>query len=112
MPVLAWWLGLCGGRLEGMRKTWEGTIAAIFVVAMCAGNSGYWFGRVKRHAIFPVLRARAVEIGVAVGKEWDAKTLIAYCVQARAGSADERKAMELQRAERQLLFDWCWSDGR
>ncbi len=70
-------------------------------------NSGYWFGRVGRHAIFPALRAKALEVGVPVGKEWDAKAFIAYCERAREGSEEERKAMAVQLAEWQLLFEWC-----
>jgi hypothetical protein len=76
------------------------------------GNAAYWYGQVGRHAIFPALRERAVEIGMPVGLEWDAKAFIEYCGNARAGSDEERKAMEVQRAEWQLLFDWCWREGR
>jgi hypothetical protein len=75
-----------------------------------AGNAGYWFGLVGRHAIFPELRIKASEIGVPVEKEWDPQAFIAYCERARAGSEEERKAMEVQLAEWQLLFDWCWKE--
>src|ERR1039457_2807410 len=74
-----------------------------------AGNSGDWFRRVGKHPIFPALRARAAEIGVECGKSWDRLAFIDYCEAARKrpGSPEERKALEVQRAEWQLLFDWC-----
>ena len=72
-----------------------------------AANSMYWFRQVGKHPIFPALRARAEEIGLVFGSEWNPKAFIACCEQARPGSPEERKALEVQRAEWQLLFDWC-----
>jgi len=74
-----------------------------------AGNSGYWFGQVGRHPIFPALRVRAAEIGIEFGKSWDPRAFLSYCEAARRlpGSPEERIALEVQRAEWQLLFDWC-----
>ena len=74
-----------------------------------AGNSAYWFGQVGKHPIFAELRARASEIGVAFGQTWAPLAFIDYCEAARTrpGSPEERKALEVQRAEWQLLFDWC-----
>jgi hypothetical protein len=79
-----------------------------------AGNSGYWFRQVGRHPIFPALRAAAAEIGVAFGPQWDPIAFIDFCEKARqqAGSAMERQALEVQRAEWQLLFDYCASTPR
>jgi hypothetical protein len=73
------------------------------------GNSGYWFRRVGQHPIFPGLRARAKEIGVETGPQWDPIAFIDYCERARQrpGLDEERKAQEVQRAEWQLLFDHC-----
>jgi len=74
-----------------------------------AWNSGYWYRQVGRHAIFPALRSRAAELGVDFGMQWDPITFIDFCERARVcpGSSEERKAMEVQLAEWQLLFDWC-----
>src|ERR1017187_7068819 len=74
-----------------------------------AGNSGYWFRQVGKHPIFAALRARAAEIGVEFGDRWDPLVFVGCCEEARErpGSPEERKAMEVQRAEWQLLFDWC-----
>ncbi len=75
------------------------------------GNAGYWFGRVGAHPIFPALRGAAAEIGVDFGPSWDPMAFIDYCERARRqpGSAEERRALEVQRAEWQLLFDYCAS---
>ena len=74
-----------------------------------AGNSAYWFGQVGRHPIFAELRARAAQIGVEFGAGWAPRAFIDYCEVARTrpGSPEERKALEVQRVEWQLLFDWC-----
>ena len=75
-----------------------------------AGNSSYWFRRVGRHPIFPVLREQAAAIGgVQFGGEWDPFAFIDFCEKARRqpGSEIERTAREIQRAEWQLLFDYC-----
>ena len=78
-----------------------------------AWNSGYWYRQVGRHGIFPSLRARAAELGVDFGAHWDPIKFIDYCERARVcpGSPEELKAMEVQLAEWQLLFDWCARTG-
>ena len=78
-----------------------------------AGNSAYWFGRAGRHAVFPALREQAAEIGaragVSIAAEWDPFAFIDLCERARRqpGSALEQAALAIQRAEWQLLFDYC-----
>jgi hypothetical protein len=74
-----------------------------------AGNSGYWFRQVGAHPIFPALREQAAQIGVDFGPRWDPIAFIEMCESARRdpGSEAERKALETQRAEWQLLFDHC-----
>jgi hypothetical protein len=64
---------------------------------------------VGKHPIFPALRARAAEIGLEFGNRWDPPAFVDYCEAARKhpGSPEERQALEVQRAEWQLLFDWC-----
>jgi len=73
------------------------------------GNAGYWFRRVGSHTIFPELRKAAADLGIDFGPRWDAFAFIDYCEQARhsPGSDQERKAIEVQRAEWQLLFHYC-----
>jgi hypothetical protein len=72
-------------------------------------NSGYWFRQVGTHAIFPALRDAAAAIGIATGPRWKPEAFIELCEKARQspGSAIERQAMEVQRAEWQLLFEYC-----
>ena len=74
-----------------------------------AGNSGYWFRQVGTHSVFPALAAAAGGIGIAAGANWDPFEFIQFCEQVRRapGSERERQALEVQRAEWQLLFDFC-----
>jgi len=81
-----------------------------------AGNSGYWFRRVGNHPVFAHLREEAAaialaipEAGVSFGLAWDPFAFIELCEEARRerGSPRERLALEVQRAEWQLLFDHC-----
>jgi len=60
-----------------------------------AGNSAYWFHRVGEHPIFPALAK------VAGVERWDPIWFIRQCERA------DPRAAEWQRAEWQLLFDYC-----
>jgi hypothetical protein len=77
------------------------------------GNSAYWFRRVGAHAIFPDLRDCAAVLGFDPGSRWNPTAFTEYCEQAnrRPGSEAERIAQQVQRAEWQLLFDYCASRG-
>ena len=81
-----------------------------------AGNSSYWFHRVGRHPVFPDLleRARAIEaahagVDLNLSGTWDPIAFITLCESARCqpDSELEQTALEIQRAEWQLLFDYC-----
>ena len=74
-------------------------------------NSGYWFRQVGEHPIFPPLRDRALQLGVNFGPKWKPEAFLEFCDRARnaPGSDLERQAMEVQRVEWQLLFDYCAS---
>ncbi len=74
-----------------------------------AGNSGYWFRQVGAHPIFPALREAAEACGYSCGAQWDPFAFVEYCEEARRrpGSAEEQIALSVQRAEWQLLFDYC-----
>ncbi|MCP5109275.1 MAG: hypothetical protein GY953_00410 [bacterium] len=81
-----------------------------------AGNSGYWFRRVGLHPVFEPLRreaetiaGRRPDVGFRIGDRWDPFEFIDFCEQSRRkpGSSEEKLALEIQRAEWQLLFDYC-----
>jgi len=65
-----------------------------------AGNASYWFRQVGEHPIFPDLAK------VAAIERWDPFAFIRQCQQAAPG------ALELQRTEWQLLFDYCAAKKR
>ena len=69
-----------------------------------AGNAAYWFRRLGAHPIFPALARAAGQEG-----RWDPFAFIEMCEQARRqpGSELEARARAIQRAEWQLLFDYC-----
>lgn len=80
------------------------------------GNAGYWFRRVGNHPVFPALRDAAEAVAAAhtgvrwiAGASWDPFAFIDACEQARRekGSELENVMLEIQRAEWQLLFDYC-----
>jgi hypothetical protein len=70
-----------------------------------AGNAGYWFRRVGKHPIFDELGRRAAEIEPALGGSWDPYRFIEYCE--RAAGESERRAIEIQQLEWELLFQHC-----
>ena len=77
------------------------------------GNAGYWFRQVSSHPIFPKLSKAAEAIGLPDQAPWDPIRFVEICERARRqpGSPLERMALETQRAEWQLLFDYCASPG-
>jgi hypothetical protein len=85
-----------------------------------AANARYWFRQVPSHPIFADLARAGAEIasrypqaGVSLDGPWDAIRFAGFCERARQepGSTVERIALEAQRAEWQLLFDYCASHG-
>jgi hypothetical protein len=79
-----------------------------------AGNAAYWFRKTGSHPVFHAVSHEAIKIlkripeaEFRIGK-WDPFAFVAFCERARAqpGSAQERAALEIQRAEWQLLFDY------
>lgn len=74
-----------------------------------AFNSGYWFAKVGRHPVFPSIAAAAAELGYRTGKDWEPKKFIDFVEHSRQhpASAEAELARKVQRAEWQILFDWC-----
>ncbi len=86
-----------------------------------SGNAAYWFRQVGAHPIYPSLARAATEI---LGRypeaefrtslsEWDPFAFIAFCERAltQPESTQDRAAMEIQRAEWQILFDYSARRG-
>jgi hypothetical protein len=81
-----------------------------------AANASYWFRRAGAHPAFPRLLELAEAIQLAhpeadlkLAKAWDPLAFVEVCQKGRSqpGSELERAALEIQRAEWQLLFDYC-----
>ena len=81
-----------------------------------AGNSTYWFRRVGKHPTFSELNREAGAVfshypdaGFHTSGNWDPFSFVEFCESARhhPNSSSERAALEIQRIEWQLLFDYC-----
>jgi hypothetical protein len=80
-----------------------------------SGNAAHWFRKVGPHPIDSPLARAAVKILDRIPEaefrtgHWDPFAFIEFCDRARLqpGSTQIRAAMEIQRAEWQLLFDYC-----
>jgi hypothetical protein len=80
------------------------------------GNAAYWFRHLGSHPVFSALSQVAFEIvdrhpaaGFQTSSRWDPFYFVDFCERARQtpGSIAEQAALEIQRAEWQLLFDHC-----
>jgi hypothetical protein len=82
-----------------------------------SANAGWWFGQVGDHPIYPQLHRRAGEVlkrhnvPWKLKAKWDPLLFIEWCDQARRAPSSEieQTALEIQRAEWELLFEWCAS---
>jgi hypothetical protein len=81
-----------------------------------SGNAAYWLRRVSAHPVNEQLFeaskeivARYPEAEFRPGARWDHYAFVMFCERARQqpGSPSEQVALEIQRAEWQLLFDYC-----
>lgn len=77
-----------------------------------SGNAAYWFRKAGSHPTFPEMADEAARIlnripeaEFRIGK-WDPFGFVAFCERARTqpGSSQEQAALEIQRAEWQILF--------
>lgn len=85
-----------------------------------SGNAAYWFRRSGTHPVFRDLSkaaddvtARYPEAEFRSGGKWDPFSFVMFCERARQqpDSPSEQAALEIQRAEWQLLFDYCARSG-
>jgi len=79
-----------------------------------SGNAAYWFRKVGAHPVFHEVAHEAIRILKRIPEaefrtgKWDPFAFVGFCERARMqpGSAQERAALEIQRAEWQILFDY------
>jgi hypothetical protein len=80
-----------------------------------SGNAAYWFRKAGQHPTFTEIAHAAIRIlhripdaEFRIG-HWDPFAFIAFCDRAREqpSSSQMEAAMEIQRAEWQILFDYC-----
>ena len=80
-----------------------------------SGNAAYWFRKAHEHPIYSVLKSEAAKILLRYRRaefrvgHWDPYAFLSFCERARdqPGSSQAQAALEIQRAEWQLLFDYC-----
>jgi hypothetical protein len=79
-----------------------------------SGNAAYWFRKAGQHPMFADLAVEVTKITRRIREaefragRWDPFAFITFCDRARLqpGSVQEQAAMEIQRAEWQILFDY------
>jgi len=80
-----------------------------------SGNAAYWFKKAHTHPIYSELSTEAAKILVRYPRaefrvgHWDPFAFLSFCDRARAqpDSSHAQAALEIQRAEWQILFDYC-----
>ena len=80
-----------------------------------SGNAAYWFRKVGTHPTFSKISHAAIRVLEKIPRaefrtgRWDPFAFIAFCERARMqpGSEQEEAALEIQRAEWQIVFDYC-----
>jgi hypothetical protein len=89
-------------------------------------NACYWFARVGRHPIYPLVSRAAQQIALAElpqypwdradylteNHPWYGEEFVKLCSIARRGSATQRRLCQLiQQQEIYLLLDYCWHEA-
>ena len=68
-------------------------------------NAKYWFRKVGDHPVFEKLAAAAGQ------SEWDPFAFVDACQQAVRGQGDAERCRQLQQAEWEALFDFCYQEA-
>jgi hypothetical protein len=73
-------------------------------------NSKYWWRRVGSHTVLQQLREQTPDLRYSYTSP---EAFVDFCERVRgSGKDDEMLARRVQRLEWELLFDWCWKQGR
>lgn len=121
LPMAGLWLYFsCFEEAHGLVQDSEHADAALWHAIIHrqepdSGNAAYWFRKAGHHPVFPKLSRAAAKIIERIpdaefrAGRWDPFAFIAFCDRAREqpGSSQDQAAMEIQRAEWQILFDHC-----
>ncbi|HEY3744338.1 MAG TPA: hypothetical protein VGL53_31055 [Bryobacteraceae bacterium] len=85
-------------------------------------NSSYWFRQVGSHPSYPAILEAAKRLSEAtpdarllMGEEskWNPDAFVEFCEEAaKTGGEQEQFALRMQRAEWQILFDYCAAEKR
>jgi hypothetical protein len=79
------------------------------------GNAAYWFRKAGRHPVYRLLAPEVSKIthkhprvDFRVGR-WDPFAFLSFCdrVRHQPGTLQQRIALQIQRVEWQILFDYC-----
>lgn len=73
-------------------------------------NARYWFRRAGRLPFFPRLHRAAGEEWALGARQadWDPYLFTGECEQARYGAETAQELAKIQRAEFEVIFDYCW----
>ena len=119
-PMAGLWLYFCcfeeAHKLADYCESPEGELwhAILHRIEPDSGSAAYWFRKAGTHPTYSTLARETVKITHRLrGAEfrtgrWDPFAFITFCerVRLQPGSLQERCAMEIQRAEWQILFDY------
>jgi hypothetical protein len=79
-------------------------------------NSSYWYRQAGSHLVYPAILEEARRLSAMPGagfrgvnsSKWEPHIFVEYCEEAaRSGGEREQFALRLQRAEWEILFDYC-----
>lgn len=73
-------------------------------------NSKYWFRRVGNHPVFGQMAEEAVRLG---WRAWDPMAFVDECEREHGTGSDRESLLrEVQRAEWEFLFAWCYGRAK
>lgn len=78
-------------------------------------NARYWFRRAGKLPFFDGLHAKAAEVSPDMARQstWDPYLFTGQCEQAKFGAEElVKELLALQRAEFDVIFDYCWRHSR